>query len=90
MTERLIRRALARWHFDATPQAATEGNLYRPVEIAEGAVHGDRRPQIGFPGFALWAIGELGRMALQSIGRGLRSLLPKRAALPARTAWSRS
>lgn len=67
LTERLLLRALERFHFDDTAQADTTGNLYRPVEWGEGRVHGARRPRITTAAFAAWTLGELLTMAKESI-----------------------
>jgi NAD(P)-dependent dehydrogenase (short-subunit alcohol dehydrogenase family) len=61
-TERLLRRALTRWHFDMQAQDPTTGNLYAPVERHQATIHGDRRPQLSTTSFAVWTLRELVRM----------------------------
>lgn len=72
VTERLLNHALARWHFDQHAQSPTDGNLYQPVERGEGAVHGQRRAQLGVARFALWTTGELVRGELKRAWHLLR------------------
>jgi NAD(P)-dependent dehydrogenase (short-subunit alcohol dehydrogenase family) len=71
-TERLLLRALARWHFDRQPQQATQGSLYTPVEQGEAQVHGQRTPQLSTERFALWTAVELLRIELERAVRALR------------------
>ncbi|HEY6561615.1 MAG TPA: SDR family oxidoreductase [Polyangiaceae bacterium] len=55
--ERLVSRALKKWHFDGSPEQKDTGNLYTPAD--EGpSVHGERRPQISTPTLAGWAAQE--------------------------------
>jgi short-subunit dehydrogenase len=68
-TERLLLRALETWHFDGAREGRTAGNLYRPVEVNEGEVHGARPPQLGVLRFASWALLELGKLEVEA---GLR------------------
>lgn len=63
-TERLLLHALRRWHFDQTPELQTDGNLYHPVEVDQGAVHGERRPQLSTSAFFAWSAAELVRMTV--------------------------
>jgi hypothetical protein len=67
-TERLMLRALRRWHFSDDVQPRTEGNLYSPPE-EKGESHGHRPPRISTPAFAVWTARELVKMELQSIGK---------------------
>jgi NAD(P)-dependent dehydrogenase (short-subunit alcohol dehydrogenase family) len=64
--ERLLLHALRTWHFDRDAQPITSGNLFQPASEA-GATHGRREPRIGALGFAVWAIGDLARMAAQAL-----------------------
>jgi short-subunit dehydrogenase len=73
-TERLLLRALSRWHFDENRQRETEGNLYQPIEQGRGEVHGKRPPQLSTPRFIAWTLGELVRMEVESATRALFSL----------------
>jgi NAD(P)-dependent dehydrogenase (short-subunit alcohol dehydrogenase family) len=63
--ERLLQRALKRWHFDDTPQPPTQGNLYEPAEQA--SVHGHRRPQLNTIAFLGWTARELVRMEAERL-----------------------
>jgi NAD(P)-dependent dehydrogenase (short-subunit alcohol dehydrogenase family) len=69
-TERVLRRALTRFHFGA-PQATTEGNLFVPTADA-GPIRGDRRPLVSSVGLALWTARELLSIVATSIARRLR------------------
>lgn len=64
-TERLLLRALSRWHFDDHREPATHGNLHAPGRSGGGAVHGTYGAQIGTPAFAAWALRELLGMAVE-------------------------
>jgi short-subunit dehydrogenase len=66
-SERLLLRALRRWHFSDVEQPRTEGNLYVPPD-ERGTRHGSRPPQISTPAFALWVARELLRIELQALG----------------------
>lgn len=70
-TERLLLRALARWHFDERPQQVTEGNLRAPIDD-EGSVHGRRQPRLSAAAFFAWTFQELVRMQVERF-------LPRRA-----------
>lgn len=75
--ERLLLRALARWHFDGRPLEPTGGNLNEPMHNGPASVHGEMQARLSTPVFAAWAVLELGKMALESL-----AILPKeRAAL---------
>jgi len=63
-TERILYRALARWHFDETPQPATDGNLHTP-RSETGAAHGTRGPRIGLLAFIVWVLGDFVKMQLE-------------------------
>ncbi len=84
VTERLLLRTLRRWHFDGVPEPTTEGNLYRPIEVGDGAIRGERPPRLGMPRLLLWIAGELGKMAAQSIASplGSRDREPRQATTP--------
>jgi short-subunit dehydrogenase len=62
-TERLLLRALQRFHLRGT-EPRTEGNLFRPGD-EPGTVHGGRQPRIGMPALVVWSVRELLRMAVQ-------------------------
>lgn len=62
-TERLLLRALQRFHLRGT-EPRTEGNLFRPGD-EPGTVHGGRQPRVGMPAFMAWSVRELLRMAVQ-------------------------
>jgi NAD(P)-dependent dehydrogenase (short-subunit alcohol dehydrogenase family) len=66
-TERLIARALTRFHFGAL-EPRTEGSIYRSLP-AEGTVHGSRPPTVSGARFAAWIPRELLRIAAQSTRR---------------------
>lgn len=55
-------------------------NLYRPVELGAGQVHGERPAQVGVSRFALWSAGELLR---GEVSRALRLLRLARSAMAA-------
>ncbi|HMJ14114.1 MAG TPA: SDR family oxidoreductase [Polyangiaceae bacterium] len=55
--ERLLSRALEKWHFDENTEQKSPGNLYTPAD-AGPAVHGERQPQITAPTLASWAAQE--------------------------------
>lgn len=61
-TERLLLRALQRWHFDARPQRASTGNLHQPAEERAGKVHGQRGAQVGTARFAAWTVWQFALM----------------------------
>jgi NADP-dependent 3-hydroxy acid dehydrogenase YdfG len=63
--ERLLHRALKRWHFDDAPQLPTHGNLYQPA--ARASVHGHRRPQLNTIAFLGWTARELVRMEAERL-----------------------
>jgi short-subunit dehydrogenase len=84
-TERLLLRALSRFHFDGARQPSTDGNLHEPLE-EKGAVHGDRPPQLSSPAFALWLARELVEMELASLRRKLRGFVGR---APAESALAR-
>ncbi len=69
-TERLLLRALRRWHFDDHPEPPTHGNLHAPRRSGGGAVHGTYGAQIGTPAFAAWMLRELVSMALEGASPG--------------------
>ena len=71
-TERLLLRALRKWHFSSQPEAATTGNLYAPL-AEKGERHGRRPPQISTPGFAAWSLRELVKMEVQTASRWFRT-----------------
>ena len=75
-TERLLVRALTKFHFDDQPERSVKGNLYAP-KPHRGAVRGNRRPQIGTAAFMAWCMRELARMGLDDVRRALR--LPGRS-----------
>jgi NAD(P)-dependent dehydrogenase (short-subunit alcohol dehydrogenase family) len=83
-TERLLLHALRTWHFDGARQEATDGGLYRPVEIGEAAVHGVRPPQLSTPRFAAWTARELVRIGLDAGQRRIGSWSSRLRALSAR------
>lgn len=62
--ERLLLHALQKWHFDATPEPVTDGNLHAS-DAGTPAVHGERAPQTSSVRFALWTLAELFRMRLR-------------------------
>jgi short-subunit dehydrogenase len=64
--EQLLLHALQRWHFDATTQAVSDGNLREP-DPGPAAVHGVRPGQTGTLTFALWTLAELARIELRAI-----------------------
>lgn len=66
IAERLLLRALKRWHFDSGIQHLTAGNLYKPVETGKATVHGKRGPQLTTLSFVLWSAAELLNMAADS------------------------
>jgi short-subunit dehydrogenase len=70
-TERLLLRALSRWHFTEARQAPTRGNLYEPA-AEKSARHGERPPQISTSRFAAWSVRELVKMEVQSASRWFR------------------
>ena len=55
-TERLLRRALFRFHLGA-PQPRTEGALFEPSP-GPGPVHGHRPPLVTTARMMLWVLGE--------------------------------
>lgn len=69
--ERLLLHALREWHFDATPQPLTGGNLHEPDQEAP-AVHGDRPPKAGAFAFTLWTLRELARIELAALAQTFR------------------
>jgi short-subunit dehydrogenase len=73
VVEQLLLHALRKWHFETTPQAPTEGNL-REGDSEAAAVHGDRPPQASTTRFALWTLGELVRMEVNSVATKLQPL----------------
>jgi NAD(P)-dependent dehydrogenase (short-subunit alcohol dehydrogenase family) len=60
--ERLIQDILRRWHFDATPEPRTAGNLYAPDVHDPETVHGTRPALLGTPALFAWVAGHLVRM----------------------------
>lgn len=85
-TERLLLRALNRWHFDDQAEATGAGNLYKPNEQNAGAVHGDRGPQVSTPVFALWTLRELVKIEAETLTRWLRKSAPQWRAKPSGSA----
>lgn len=75
--ERLLRRALVRWHFDEVAQAPTEGNLYAPPG-EPARTHGDRPPQLSTAAFLLWTTRELARMSVEELAWRARHLTARR------------
>jgi short-subunit dehydrogenase len=80
-TERLLLRALTRWHFDNQVDSATTGNLYAPVELSEARVHGVRPPQLSTARFATWTVKELMRLWMPTPQRA-RGQSGRKAATP--------
>jgi NAD(P)-dependent dehydrogenase (short-subunit alcohol dehydrogenase family) len=72
-TERLLLRALRKYHFSEEPEPSTRGNLYRPA-AGPGAVHGARPPQVGTPAFLVWAAAELAKIQVEDAARTVRRL----------------
>jgi hypothetical protein len=70
--ERVLLRALRKWHFDGNAQPVTAGNLYQPVEVGQGSARGQRRPELSTPSLLAWSAGELLRMELQTFSAWLR------------------
>lgn len=76
--DRLIHRALRRWHFGDAADRKPTGNLYAsPAEAAQ--VHGDRQPQLSGPAFAAWTAREFVLMQAQSVLQAFRPKQPHRA-----------
>jgi NAD(P)-dependent dehydrogenase (short-subunit alcohol dehydrogenase family) len=69
-TERLLRRALIRFHFGKR-QPPTEGNLFAPASDT-GPVRGERRPLIGTASFVAWAARQFVVIAAGTLARRLR------------------
>ncbi len=66
--ERLVSRALRKWHFDENPEQKDTGNLYTPAD--EGpSVRGERRPQISTPVLAGWAAQEFVKIQAENAVR---------------------
>ena len=66
-TDRMLLRALRRWHFDGKPEARNDGNLHESIGL--GAVRGTRRPQVSTPASLGDAVlHTLGEMTLQPLG----------------------
>ena len=66
--ERLVSRALRKWHFDEHAEQQDTGNLYTPAD--EGAsVRGERRPQISTPVLAGWAAQEFVKIQAENAVR---------------------
>lgn len=62
-TERLLVRALARFHFEEEEkQLPTEGNLRVPQKRGDGHTHGVTIPAVSTPVFAAWVAKELVKM----------------------------
>jgi hypothetical protein len=74
-TERLLFRAVSRWHFDDQRQSPTKGNLDEPTKPGKGETHGQREAALGTPRFAAWAFVELSKMAVESVRRFLGTLI---------------
>ncbi len=75
--ERVLARALKRWHFGTAHQKKGVGNLFWPVTPV-GSVHGDRRPVVSTARLLAWAFTEFLWIQAGDIGRHLR---PSRARL---------
>ena len=68
--ERLLRRALARWHFGGEKEPETKGNLYEPSGD-QARIQGSRPPRLRAPALAAWAALEVMRMQVDSARRRL-------------------
>ena len=76
-TERLLLRALSRWHFDDRSEPVTDGNLRAPSD-EKGRVHGRRSPRLSAPMFFAWVFQELVRMQVERVlPRGRTRRTPK-------------
>ncbi|HYP89068.1 MAG TPA: SDR family NAD(P)-dependent oxidoreductase [Polyangiaceae bacterium] len=64
--ESAIHDSLSRWHFGAMQARDVDGNLLLPTSEPP-QIHGQRRPQLGFPSLVGWLLGHYG-------ARGLRAL----------------
>lgn len=69
-TERLLTRALQRFHFGA-PQPPTEGSIHEPLPDP-GSVHGNRPPKLSGPSFAVWIARELVRIEADTARHWIR------------------
>jgi NAD(P)-dependent dehydrogenase (short-subunit alcohol dehydrogenase family) len=81
--ERLLLHTLRRWHFGPDPQPRTSGNLYTP-DSGEAAVHGERRPRVSTPGFALWVVRETMKIEGEAATRWVGSLRQRMVEFAAR------
>jgi hypothetical protein len=70
-TERLLRRALLRFHLGG-PQPPTDGGLFDPSP-GPGSTRGTRPPLVSGARFALWIIRELAAMAVAGAAGTMQS-----------------
>jgi NAD(P)-dependent dehydrogenase (short-subunit alcohol dehydrogenase family) len=70
-TDRMLLRALRRWHFDGKPEAPNDGNLHE--SIGRGAVRGTRRPQVSTPAFIAWVLKDFVVMQAETVAQWART-----------------
>ena len=70
--ERVLLRALRRFHFDVHAEAPTTGNVKAPIAAKAATVHGHRRPLVSTLGFAAWVAADFVKMELESVSRLVR------------------